>query len=306
MFRFRFIFIWFICHACSGLAQSGTTNPFELEHRVREALAELAAAGGQATPDAAALPLNPFDVAPHRVPLSAGIPKENEKKPTAGIILRPQPSTKKPFVLVFLVGAIGFLALTFAVRRAVAIKTWSAFFSNNFMIQAQRDYNGMIGSAPFYLLYVHFFVNIGLFGFLSLRAFTGDQFNSISSLLIFILGAGAFYLLKNVVVNLLGWLFDCQKEASQYNFLILVFCCVLGLFLLPANMFLALKGTSDSFLPFWVAAMILVFYLFRWARSIGLFGSFVAKNLFHILLYLCAVEILPIAVLVKLAISNLA
>ncbi len=306
MFCFRYIIaVCSVLWAGLVIAQTGTGNPFELEHRVKAALAELAATNGQSATSESVLPGNPFDVVSHRVP-AAGQAQPRQERPGGRIMLRQQSSTHKSFVLVFLGGAIGFLALTFALGRSVAVKTWSAFFSNNFLIQAQRDYNGMIGSAPFYLLYVHFFVNMGLFAFLSIKSLTGDQFNSVGFLLLCIGAVSGFYLLKHLLVHLAGRLFDFPKEAAQYNFLILVFCCVLGLFLLPANLFLAFRQNTSYFLPFWVAATILVFYLFRWVRSLGLFGSFIAQNLLHFLLYLCAVEILPIALLIKLAMRSIA
>jgi Domain of unknown function (DUF4271) len=289
-----------------GVAQTPATtpNPFELEHRLREALAELANSGGQGT-NLISLPMNPFDVVPHKAPTSAvQEPKVKNKK--GKLELRPQPYTRKVFVLGLLFSLVAFLGLTFSLRRAVASKTWQAFFSNNFLKQAQRDYSGMIGAAPYYLLYVHFIINLGLFVFLTIRAFTGNQFNSFPFMLLCIGAVGGGYLLKHLVVSVSGSLFDAKEQASQYNFLILVFSCILGLFLLPANFFLALRENTSTILPFWVASMILVFYVFRWFRSVGLFGSFVAKNLFHFLLYLCAVEILPAAILIKMLLNNLA
>jgi Domain of unknown function (DUF4271) len=286
-----------------------SANPFELDHRLREAMEQLAAANpGQVAAIADQLPINPFDVVPHKEPSARVIvePRTTASLTRNKVVLLPQKSTNKPFVLATLAGALGFLALTFGMRRAVAMKTWAAFFSNNFLIQAQRDYSGMIGAAPFYLLYFHFLVNIGLFAFLSIRSLTGDRFNTFGYLVTCIAICTGLYLLKNLVVNVGGWLFQVSTEAARYNFLILVFCCVLGLFLLPANLFLAFRAGSTSFLPFWVAAVILVFYLFRWGRSIGLFGSFVTKHLFHFLLYLCAVEILPILLIIKLITGSLA
>jgi hypothetical protein len=280
------------------------TNPFELDHRMREALAELANTTGDGA-NLTALPVNPFDVVAHVAPASTY--REPVTKSSKGKIeLRPQTYTRKVFVLGLLFAMVAFLGLIFSLRRAVASKTWQAFFSNNFLKQAQRDYSGMIGSAPYYLLYVHFFINMGVFFFLTIRAFTGDRFNTLPFLGLCIGAVAGGYLLKHLLVRISGTLFGAEEQASQYNFLILVFSCILGLFLLPANFFLALRENTSTILPFWVASMILVFYLFRWFRSIGLFGSFVAKNLFHFLLYLCAVEILPIAIIIKLLLNNLA
>jgi Domain of unknown function (DUF4271) len=286
------------------LAQTPSLNPFELAHRLRE-IQEMSLPA-EAEKSVVSYVANPFDVAPHTAPKKAVMESRGKSKSLSKLILRPQPSTKKLFVLFFLFGAVCFLTLTFAVRRAVTIKTWQAFFSNNYLKQAQRDYTGMIGAAPFYLLYLHFFVNFGLFIFLTIRAFTGDQFNHVGYLVLCIVLSVLAYLLKHSVVLLAGWLCNMRDLATQYNLLIIVFCCVLSFFLLPANFLLAMRSNTTSILPFWITSMIVVFYIFRYVRSIGLFGSEVTKNYFHFLLYICAVEMLPIAVLIKFAISNLA
>ena len=297
----------FILQAYSICFGQGTPvgNPFDLEYRIKEARAQL----GTTTDSISSITavVNPFDVVAHKAP--AQTQKKQVKKTTTGlggVTLRPQSSTRKPFVLITIGIILGFLALTFAVRRSVAIKTWAAFFSDNFLNQAQRDYSGMIGAAPFFMLYVHFFANAGLFSFLFIKSLTGDQFNSFWFLLACMGGIASFFLLKHLVVTLAGWLFESGDEASRYNFLILVFSCVMGLFLLPANLFLALREGNTSFLPFWVAAMVAVFYLFRFVRSISLFGSYIAKNFFHFLLYLCVIEIIPFALLIKVIMGGIA
>jgi hypothetical protein len=287
-----------------GLGQTPVTNPFELEYRIKEAMAQLGVPDSLNT--AAAL-VNPYDVVPHKTPTKVQNLKTQKAKPGFGqIVLRPQASSKRSFVFGALAFILAILALTFGLRRAVAMKTWSAFFSNNFLNQAQRDYSGMIGAAPFYLLYIHFFLNAGLFIFLFFRTLTGDQFNTFTFFLACIGSIALIFLLKHACVHAAGWLFDCSDEASKYNFLILVFSCVLGLFLLPANLFLVLREGVASYLPFWIAATIAVFYVFRWMRSIGLFGSFIIKNFFHFLLYLCIVEMLPFALLVKVLMGGVA
>ena len=109
------------------VGQTPATNPFELEHRVREAMEQLGIKDSTVVSSAV---LNPFDVVSHRSPSVSRQDVQPKLNTGLGkITLRPQSSTKKTFVFAFLGILLGFLGLTFGFRRSVAVKAWSAFFS---------------------------------------------------------------------------------------------------------------------------------------------------------------------------------
>jgi hypothetical protein len=119
-------------------------------------------------------------------------------------------------------------------------------------------------------------------------------------------GAVGIFLFKHVMINAVSYLFSEEQQARRYNFLIMVFNCVLGFFLVPFNFFIAFsaKGDYQIFIAFWMVGLVAIFYAYRALRSAGIGSKFLNSSPFHFLLYLCAVEIAPVLLLVKLAIMQ--
>ena len=84
------------------------------------------------------------------------------------------------------------------------------------------------------------------------------------------------------------------KEAIPYSIF-------LSLVLLPLNIFIAYSPDSLKEVFMYSAfGMIALVYLVRSLRSLSVASPFLMTDQFHFLLYLCAVEIAPIMILVKL------
>lgn len=280
-------------------------NPFELKHR----LASISAPDG-----ISASASNPFDVKPHRQPGAAVALAENTTEEFRPSSLLPRHGNSLPNAALFwtLAGMFAFLTFCVATNRKVVGKAWRGFLSDNGLAVAQREASGFVGLTPYFLLYGSFLLNAGMFMFLLVRLFRPESFNNWLFLLICILAAGVIFLSKHILLNITSWLFPVGKEVQRYNFLIVIFNCVLGLFLLPFNFLLAFSSTPKDFdivsadeyrslLAFWTLGLVTIFYVYRAVRSAGISSKFLADNKFHFLLYLCAVEIAPVLLLVKLA-----
>lgn len=83
----------------------------------------------------------------------------------------------------------------------------------------------------------------------------------------------------------------------------IIFNCVLGLFLVPFNFMIALGAESfyQGLLVFWVLGLVSIFYIYRTLRALNIGSKFLAGDQFHFLLYLCTVEVAPILLLTKFA-----
>ena len=92
---------------------------------------------------------------------------------------------------------------------------------------------------------------------------------------------------------------------KHFSFNILLFNILLGIFLIPVNLFLAF-GPADLYGVVITIALIgagLV-YLARQFRGLVIAGGLIGSNLFHFFVYLCTVEVLPVLVLFKLLITD--
>lgn len=304
MIRFALFLAFFTGIAAFARAQK-VANPFEMTHRLVKTAT--AVVGG------VAVAANPFDVKPHRVPGASRALAENTTKPFRPSSFLPRYGDTLPDMALFwiLSGIFAFLTFCVAANRKVVGKAWRGFLNDNGLAVAHREASGFVGLAPYFLLYINFLLNAGMFLFLLVRVYKRETFNNWLILLICLLAAAAIFLSKHILLSIAAWLFPVEKEVQRYNFLVVIFNCVLGLFLMPFNFLLAFSTNSkepseisDSysfFLAFWTLGLVAIFYVYRAFRSTGIGSKFLADNQFHFLLYLCAVEIAPVLLLIKLA-----
>ncbi len=281
-------------------AQPGARNPFDIEARLPHSLRVV-----PSSPAFDALE-NPFNIVPHRRP-EVGLSSVEAVTvlPAAESFSHysawgPPLTERQIFWLLVLL--LTFLAFVAASKRDVVFKAWRAFLSDNALNVALREASGGAGSRPYYLLYASFLLNAGVFLFLLARHFAPEVYNRLSFFLICLSLTPILFIGKHLILSFLGRIFPIRAEMHRYSFLIVLFNCVLGLFLLPFNFLLAQQRPYSGFLVFWLVALAVIFYLYRYLRAGAIAVKFLRQHLFHFLLYLCSVEIAPILVFLKLAI----
>ncbi len=273
------------------------SNPFELLHRLPKAVL---AAEGISLP-----PANPFDMVAHRVPFASGALAENKTEIFKPFSVLPRGGGLSGGVLAaLLLAAFSFLTLSVANNRSAVGKAWAGFLNDNGFALAQREASGFVGTTPYYLLYGNFLFNAGIFVFLVTKVFQGETYNNLGFLLFCLAGAAMAFLSKHLMLSIMRALFPVEAEARKYNFLIIIFNCVLGLFLVPFNLLIAFSaksGLQQLLLVSWMLGLVAIFYAYRSLRASAIGAKFLSQSPFHFLLYLCAVEIAPVLLLVKLA-----
>jgi hypothetical protein len=274
------------------------SNPFELLNRLPKSV--LAATE-------AVYPSNPFEVVAHRTPGVSEMSIENATEFFNPFAVMPRGGGLPNAVLLsILLAIIALLTFSVAANRSAVEKAWRGFLNDNALNLAQREASGLVGSTPYYMLYVNFLLSAGVFIFLVTRIFQDQAFNNLPFLLVCMGGAVGIFLFKHVMITAVGHLFSQEQQARRYNFLIMVFNCVIGIFLVPFNFFIAFsaKGDYQLLLVFWMLGLVAIFYAYRALRSAGIGSKILNSSPFHFLLYLCAVEIAPVLLLVKLAIMQ--
>jgi len=296
MFRlmlFGFVLIGF-CSAAQGQTAS---NPFELLHRLSQ---EALAAEGISLP-----PANPFDVMSHRAPIAIESLTDNKTAAFQPFSLLPRGGGLSGSIMaVLLLAAFAFLTFSVAYNRTAVGKAWGGFLHDNGFSMAQREAAGYVGNTPYNLLYGNFIFNAGIFVFLVTRVFQKETFNNIKFLLLCLVGAGLVFLSKHLMLSLIRTLFPVEAEIRKYDFLIVIFNCVLGLFLVPFNLLIAFSAKSGSqqlLLVSWMLGLVAIFYSYRSLRASSIGFKFLSQSPFHFLLYFCTVEIAPVLLLVKLS-----
>lgn len=151
------------------------------------------------------------------------------------------------------------------------------------------------------LLYLNFFVVSSLLVFMVINNYLSEILIiqvGWNSFYIIVLGVVLFVLLRFIFIKLSGFVFRTFEMAKQQNILYSSMEKGLGLVSLPL-LLASLYINLDLFLYL----SMLVFFLFvisRWGFTIAI-GIRTSKfSWFHIILYLCTLEIIPIMLLLKM------
>jgi hypothetical protein len=198
-----------------------------------------------------------------------------------------------------LIGWTIFASLRFGFSKYIAqVFQSSVNFSAASRLYRERGYSNNFG---IFRLNVIFFLFLPFSIYLIARD-NGMSMGStgIELFLIVFVAANAYFMTKVLIYKLLGSLFSQKETTGELVFNMMIYHNVLGLVLLPV-------ATIHSFVPgfgifsmFIVPALIVIFYLMSIIRSIY-FAIRVGISIFYLILYLCALEILPILLVVKLA-----
>lgn len=119
-------------------------------------------------------------------------------------------------------------------------------------------------------------------------------------------GMMLIYLTKYLVVRFSGWAFKVEGITENYLFNVFLINKVIALALLPFVILLAF-GAPQWIEPSIIISVILLMFLLsnRYIRSWPVFGSFFQYSKFQFFTYLCASELLPLAILIKLLVRGL-
>lgn len=180
---------------------------------------------------------------------------------------------------------------------------WRNFFGPDSGGRALREWPASAALANL-LMNIFFACSAGAYLYCLVRLYTpeGPQKLPPSLLLLgLILCVLAVYGVKWVVARASGWAFGVQAATEQYLFNVFLMNKIIGVALLPFVVMLAFAH------PAWVHPLVVVsgiivagLVLVRYSRSWPVLRGLFYNSKFHFLAYLCASEILPLAVLTKL------
>ncbi len=155
-------------------------------------------------------------------------------------------------------------------------------------------------SALFYLFYSYSVSLFLYFGFFNSANESGNSISGITILTLFAIISLAF-IIKYGFLKLTGWVFGIQEKTEGYLFQTLVFNRILSLAVIPFTVFLALGYARWRTAILVIACILIVALLInRYFKSGSIWGHFMKYGKLHFFLYLCASEIIPMAILVKL------
>ena len=162
---------------------------------------------------------------------------------------------------------------------------------------------------PNLLMNVFYAMSLGAYIFYVVQAFAGPRSGVLPPALLLtllILGVLVLYAGKYLMIRFSGWAFRVETVTDQYLFNVFLMNKIIGIVLLPFVVLLAFAGEAWAG-PVVVVSVLVIGLLVinRYVRSWQVFGSFFQFSKFHFFTYLCASELLPLAVLMKLLVRGL-
>ncbi len=134
--------------------------------------------------------------------------------------------------------------------------------------------------------------------------FTGDFWRLwLGSVILLML----LYLGKFLFLRFAGWVFNSREAAGSYLFIVFMMNKMLGVLLIPVLLLAAFSTPDLVQAAFTVGGLLILFvFVYRYLASFALFRNKIALNAFHFFIYLMAVEIIPLLLIYKLLMKNLA
>jgi Domain of unknown function (DUF4271) len=246
---------------------------------------------------------NPFDILRGESATSGNVSAQNNA-PSAPSLLDKETYSRNFIFWVFLVVLI-LMAFIVAGGRSAIRMAYQAVTSDNALRQIYKEPMGW-GSLGYLSLYAMFWINTGIFIFLLMSYYKlKPPFGQFGTFMACILGVSVLILLKHAVLYLVAKVFPIEKEVRTYNFIIMTVGIILGLILMPINIFIAYSPPSMSSVFVYLGiAVVAMAYLVRSLRSLPVAAPFLIDNRFHFLLYLCTVEIAPLVVISKIIMGH--
>lgn len=231
--------------------------------------------------------------------LSTDIPVINEQ-------LKPVVSHTFDFYIVLgLVLFIGFIRFS---NPRYFLSLVRAFRSPGFSNKQLKD-QLETASLPNMLMNIFFALSAGVYLYFIFKLNFPQRYGIFSPsimLLILIASVGIVYAGKYFVMMFSGWVFNIKAMTGHYMYNVLLINKVISVILLPFTLLIAFADPGIA-APAMILSFVIVILLFinRYARSWQVLGSVFQYNKFHFFMYLCASEILPMAILTKLLVSGI-
>ncbi|MEM7162049.1 MAG: DUF4271 domain-containing protein [Bacteroidota bacterium] len=205
------------------------------------------------------------------------------------------------FVLLFSLSLLAYIRF----KRPLKLQRLGDAIQNTRMVkQIMRDDN-LIGNRFSFFMALNFCLMLALSIYFALKVFADGFFEQYNFHLFWIIAIGIFaiYFIKSLLLSIADNLFNKDYGFEEYLRNVFIFNGALGLLLLPLNFLLAfLHIQFAQWMLILIFAFVLLCLTFRLYRGL-LIGNENHSQSQYLFLYLCTLEILPTAVIIKKAVT---
>ncbi len=199
-----------------------------------------------------------------------------------------------------LFGALIYLAFVMTVYQPQVSKIWGAFTNEQALASLYRERGGQM-SFHYWVIYTLFAVSTGVFCYQIAHYFGARMHSALLGLGLCMFGVALVTFFRHTFLKIIAAIFPFFKEVNLYIFTITIFHLAMGLLLVPFVIFIAFAPASMQTVALYAGLGLVGFiYILRSVRGLMIATKYILEYRFHFLLYLCAVEIAPLLILIKL------
>jgi len=210
------------------------------------------------------------------------------------------PAHEPAWIFVSMLLLLGFLAWIRIYYRNILTETLQA--SSNFQVASRMfNDNSLLQRQLDNALYLFYFLSAGIFLYMTEKKFQWEPYglNGFRLYAFNVLLLSGVFLLRVVVINLCGYVFNRLSIFREYIYNTFIFNKLIGLAVLPVMLFaFYARGWMGEIFEWLGIALVMVLIIMRIIR--GLVLSFrKGISIFYMFLYLCALEIAPLILLYR-------
>jgi hypothetical protein len=218
-------------------------------------------------------------------------------------IVKPHKTTDRSFDFVIILLLIGSIAV-FRFSNPIYFKNLFRAFRNQTLSARQLKDQISQNSAAGLAMDLVFCISMALYLYYVIAHLQHNNFTSkypdgiilLAVLLLF----SSIYVIRYLFLKFTGWVFNISEITDNYTFNVFLINKIMGILIIPFTVVLAFgQGAWVQVTLFLSLVFIAILFLNRYLRSGVVFGYFIKFRKFHFFMYLCASELLPLAVLMK-------
>jgi Domain of unknown function (DUF4271) len=230
----------------------------------------------------------------------------NLKEPAIYFIAQKKKLPGKEFVFYTLCAIILILGLFKTFYGSYFNNLFRVFF-NTSIRQNQLTDQLLQAKLPSFILNIFFAISTGFYIWLLFKNYHPPRLvNSQVLLPVCVFGIGLLYLVKYCILKFMGWMSGMQQAADNYIFVIFLVNKIIGVVLVPFIVVLAFSSTPwVNYTTLFSLLLIGVFFLSRYIKTYGVLEYRFPLGPLHFVVYILALEIVPLLLIYKVAIDYL-
>ncbi|MEO8412562.1 MAG: DUF4271 domain-containing protein [Ginsengibacter sp.] len=228
----------------------------------------------------------------------------NVKEPAVFFIAEKKQRAGKEFLFYALCVVIFILGIFKTFYNGYFNNLFRVFF-NTSIRQTQLTDQLLQAKLPSFILNIFFAISTGFYIWVLVNRYHPPRLISSRLLLPFcILGIAALYFMKYCILKFIGWMSGMQQAADNYIFIIFLVNKIAGIVLVPFVILLAFS------MPLWLNYITTcslltmgVFFLSRYVKTYGVLEYKFPLGPLHFIIYITALEIVPLLLIYKLIVD---